>query len=313
MLYAAGMLLAMLIEAAISWPDALFDRMGHPVTWFGAMIDYCDQHFNRETDPVWLRRLQGVGVVLGLCAVVWLVMWGVSLALPKGWIGIVLTGIIGWPFIATRSLYDHVRGVALPLARGNLGAAREAVAMIVGRDPEMLDRAGVARAALESLGESASDGVVAPVFWGVIFGLPGIAVYKLINTMDSMIGHLSPRYAAFGWAAARLDDLVNLIPARLTGLAFCAASGRIGSSLALMWRDAGKHRSPNAGWPEAALAGALSVRLSGPRVYDNQVTREPWVNEGAADPDAIDLGHGLDIYLKAMAGLAAILLILALL
>jgi adenosylcobinamide-phosphate synthase len=312
MLYAAGMLMAMLIEAALSWPDALFDRMGHPVTWFGSLIDACDQRFNLESDPDWLRQLKGVAVVLVICGGVGLITWLVAWALPGGWLGIVLTGILAWPLVAARSLYDHVRAVVLPLSRGKLGAAREAVSMIVGRDPARLDGAGVARAALESLGESASDGVVAPLFWGVIFGLPGIAVYKVINTMDSMIGHLSPRHSAFGWAAARLDDLVNLIPARLTGLMFCAVSGRWRESFAVMWRDAGKHRSPNAGWPEAALAGALSVRLSGPRVYDNQMSAEPWVNEGAADPDAMVLGQGLDVYLKAMSAFALILLIIAL-
>ena len=154
---------------------------------------------------------------------------------------------------------------------------------------------------------------MAPLFWGLIFGLPGIAVYKVINTMDSMIGHLSPRHAAFGWAAARLDDLVNLIPARLTGLIFVAVSGRWRESLACMLSDAGKHRSPNAGWPEAALAGALNVRLSGPRAYDNRMSDEPWVNGGAPDPTARDVARGLEVYLKAMALLAALLAVLAVL
>ena len=313
MLYAAGMFLAMSIEAVFGWPDGLYDRMGHPVTWIGALIDHWDRRFNRETEPDWLRRSFGVAVMLGVCLVVWVVMVLVTWALPGGWLGLVLTGVIGWPLVATRSLYDHVRAVALPLAQGDLAGAQEAVAMIVGRDPERLDSAGVARAALESLAESTSDGVVAPLFWGVIFGLPGIAVYKAINTMDSMIGHLSPRHAAFGWAAARVDDLVNLVPARLTGVLFATVSGNWAASLACMRRDARKHRSPNAGWPEAAMAGALGVRLSGPRVYDNQLTAEPWVNEGAADPTALDLARGLDLYLKAMAVLAGVLLLVAVL
>ena len=311
MLYAAGMLVAMLIEAVFGWPDGLYDRMGHPVTWIGSLIDTWDRRFNREAEPDWLRRLSGVGVMLAICLIVWGIMVCVTWALPGGWIGVVLTGIIGWPLIATRSLYDHVHAVALPLARGNLGQSRDAVSMIVGRDPNRLDAPGVARATLESLAESASDGVVAPLFWGVIFGLPGIAVYKAINTMDSMIGHLSPRHSAFGWAAARTDDLVNLIPARLTGLLFAMVSGRWASSVDCMRRDAAKHRSPNAGWPEAALAGALGVRLSGPRVYDNQLTTEPWVNEGAPDPTPLDVGRGLDLYLKATAVVAAVLLVMA--
>jgi len=307
-MFAGVMLMAMLIEAVLGWPDSLYDRMGHPVTWIGALIDRWDRRFNREGEPDWLRRLFGVGVMLAVCAVVWVIMVFVTWALPGGWIGLLLGGVIGWPLVATRSLYDHVRAVALPLSRGNLGQAREAVSMIVGRDPNRLDGAGVSRAALESLAESASDGVVAPLFWGVIFGLPGIAVYKAINTMDSMIGHLSPRHAAFGWAAARTDDLVNLVPARLTGLLFCAVSGNWRLALGVMLRDAGKHRSPNAGWPEAALAGALGVRLSGPRVYDGQMTAEPWVNDGAPDPTALDMARGLDMYVKAMAVLAALML-----
>jgi adenosylcobinamide-phosphate synthase len=308
MVFAAVMLLALSIEAAAGWPDRLYDRIGHPVTWMGAAIDACDNRFNREGDSTRRRRLMGVGVVLVLCGAVFggttLLVW----LLPGGWIGVLLTGILAWPLVAARSLHDHVRAVALPLAKGDLPAARTAVSMIVGRDPERLDGAGVGRAALESLGESTSDGVVAPLFWGVLLGLPGIATYKMINTMDSMIGHLSPRHAAFGWAAARLDDLVNLIPARLSGVLIAAVSGRWRHSLSVMLLDAGKHRSPNAGWPEAALAGALDVRLSGPRVYDNLMSDEPWVNAGAPDPGALDVARGLEVYLKAMALLAAILL-----
>ena len=313
MLYAAGMFLAMLIEAVFGWPNALYDRMGHPVTWIGALIDRCDTRFNRAAEPDWLRRSFGVAVMLGICLLVWVTMVLVTWSLPGGWLGLLLTGVIGWPLVATRSLYDHVRAVALPLARGDLPRAREAVAMIVGRDPERLNSAGVARAALESLAESTSDGVVAPLFWGVILGLPGIAVYKAINTMDSMIGHLSLRHAAFGWAAARVDDLVNLVPARLTGLLFAAVSGHWAASVACMRRDAPKHRSPNAGWPEAAMAGALGVRLSGPRVYDGQMSAEAWVNEAGADPTALDLGRGLDLYIKAMAVVAGIMLVVAVL
>ena len=311
MLYAAGMFVAMLIEAVFGWPDSLYDRMGHPVTWIGALIDACDRRFNRENEPDWLRRTFGVAVKLGICLLVWVVMVLVTWALPGGWMGLLLTGLIGWPMVATRSLYDHVRRVALPLARGDLAAARDAVSMIVGRDPARLDGPGVARAALESLAESASDGVVAPLFWGVLLGLPGISVYKAINTMDSMIGHLSPRHTAFGWAAARVDDLVNLVPARLTGLMFAAVSGQWAASVACMRRDAHKHRSPNAGWPEAAMAGALGVRLSGPRVYDGQLSAEAWVNEAGTDPTALDLGRGLDLYIKAMTVLALVMLILA--
>ncbi|MEO6298378.1 MAG: adenosylcobinamide-phosphate synthase CbiB [Paracoccaceae bacterium] len=312
MMFAGVMLVALLVEGALAWPHALYDRMGHPVTWLGSLIDLCDQRFNRGGDPDWLRRVAGVVVALGIIGAVWLVAMAVIWVLPGGWVGSLIAGILAWPLVATRSLYDHVKAVAVPLQRGDLDGARVAVSMIVGRDPTRLDTAGISRAALESLAESASDGVVAPLFWGVIFGLPGIAAYKAINTMDSMIGHLSPRHAAFGWAAARIDDVVNLIPARLTGLVFAAVSGGWQASWDCMRRDARKHRSPNAGWPEAALAGALAIRLSGPRVYDGGMSDDHWVNEGAPDPVALDIGRGLDLYLKAVGALALMLAVLAL-
>jgi adenosylcobinamide-phosphate synthase len=210
-------------------------------------------------------------------------------------------------------MHDHVDAVARPLMSGDLPAARQAVAMIVGRDPSRLDAAGIARAATESLAENTSDGIVAPLFWGAIFGLPGIAAYKAINTLDSMIGHRTPRHEAFGWAAARIDDVANLIPARLTGLLFAIVSVRPRLALATMWRDAHHHRSPNAGWPEAAMAGALGVRLSGPRIYEGQLSQEPWLNGEAPDPSAADLNRALALYRRAMLVLAAELALLALL
>ena len=235
----------------------------------------------------------------------------VTWLLPQGWAGLLIAGILAWPFIAFRSLADHVRAVARPLAAADLADAQQAVAMIVGRDPERLDEAGVARAALESLAENASDGIVAPIFWGAIFGLPEIVGYKAINTLNSMIGHRTRRHEAFGWAAARIDDVANIIPARLTGLLFAVISGRLRTSVALMLRDAKLHRSPNAGWPEAAMAAALGVRLSGPRVYTDRVADEPWVNAGAPDPTPADLLRGLALYRRAMIALAALLGLLA--
>jgi adenosylcobinamide-phosphate synthase len=279
----------------------------------GGAIGWADRNLNQESAGQGARRLAGVLVVVALCGLTWAIASAIVALLPGGWIGAALTGLLAFPLVATRSLFDHVRAVAIPLRQGDLAKARQAVSMIVGRDPMTLDQAGVARAALESLSESTSDGVVAPVFWGVIFGLPGIATYKMINTMDSMIGHLSPRHAAFGWAAARLDDLVNLIPARLSALLIVAVSGRMREALRTTLAFGAQHRSPNAGWPEAALAGALNVRLSGPRVYDGEVTQEPWVNGVAPDPVPQDLALGLEMYLKAMALMAAALAVLVVL
>ena len=311
MSFAAAMLVAMLVDGLAGWPDRLYRRIGHPVTWVGAMIRALDQGFNRATDSDLRRRFAGVvaallviGAATGIAALV-------QAALPSGWMGAVLLGVLASPLVAVRSMYDHVAAVAQPLAAGDLAGARVAVSMIVGRDPAALDDAGVARAALESLAENTSDGIVAPLFWGAVFGLPGIAGYKAINTLDSMIGHRTARHECFGWASARLDDVVNLIPARLTGLLFALVSGRMAVALRCMWADAGKHRSPNAGWPEAAMAGALGVRMSGPRIYGDRIAQEPWLNGTARDPGAADIQRGLRLYLRAMGLLAAALALVA--
>jgi adenosylcobinamide-phosphate synthase len=213
--------------------------------------------------------------------------------------------------VALRSLHDHVAAVATPLQDGDIAAARDAVSRIVGRDPTALDEAGIARAAIESLAENASDGIVAPVFWGALFGLPGILGYKAINTLDSMIGHRSERHEAFGWAAARIDDVANFVPARVTGFLFVLLAPHRSEALSCMTRDARRHRSPNAGWPEAAMAGGLGVRLSGPRIYHGSATNEPWLNEGARDPRAAEMIEALTVYRRAMLLLAGMLAILA--
>ncbi len=305
MSFAAAMLVALAIDAAIGWPDRLYRRIGHPVTWIGALIDKMDRAWNSPERTTRKRRILGTaaaGLVIGIVGAGAALL---QMILPAGWPGVLATGVLAWPFIALRSLHQHVLAVARPLAAGDLTAARAEVAMIVGREPSLLDQAGVARAATESLAENASDGIVAPVFWGVVAGLPGIAAYKAINTLDSMIGHRTPRHAAFGWSAARLDDLVNLIPARLTGLLLALAGGRPVAALACMMRDARRHRSPNAGWPEAAMAGALGIRLSGPRVYADRVAEEPWINGDAPDPDATALERALACYRRAMLLMAA--------
>ncbi len=310
---AAIMLVGFAIEAVIGWPKALYRAIGHPVTWLGHLIRQLDEWMNLENVDDQPRRIAGAIAALAVVAASAEAAAVVAWLLPEGWSGLLIGGVLAWPFIATRSLDEHVRAVARPLAAGDLSRARRAVGMIVGRDPEALDEAGIARATLESLAENASDGVVAPIFWGAIFGLPGIVGYKAINTLDSMIGHRTPRHEAFGWAAARIDDVANLIPARLTGLLFAATSGRFRHATGLMMRDAKLHRSPNAGWPEAAMAAALSIRLSGPRAYGDRIANEPWVNEAAPDPTAADLLRGIKLYRRAMAVLAVLLGLLAVL
>ncbi len=311
MSFAAMMLVALAVDALIGWPARLYARIGHPVTWLGRLISGLEQALNRPgTSPAGRRLRGGLTVALVLAAAIAPAL-ALAALLPAGWAGIVLGGVLAWPLVAARSLYTHVAAVAQPLAAGDLEAARGAVAMIVGRDPSRLDGAGIARAALESLAENASDGIVAPLFWGVAAGLPGIAAYKAINTMDSMIGHRTPRYADFGMAAARLDDVANLIPARLTALVFAAVAPAPVAAVRTALRDARRHRSPNAGWPEAAMAGGLGVRLSGPRIYAEGVADEPFLNAGAADPDAASLARGLALYIRAMIACGMLLVALA--
>lgn len=211
------------------------------------------------------------------------------------WIGI---AVLAWPAMAQRSLFEHVLPVARHLRAGHIGEARQAVSLIVGRDTETLDEPAIARAAIESLSESFCDGIAAPLFWLLIGGLPGIWAYKAINTADSLIGHKEERWRAFGWAAARTDDVMNFVPARLAGATLCLAGG---GGWRIMLRDAGKHASPNAGWTEAAMAGALGLRLAGPISYDGMAHDKPWIGEGDGRACAHDIHRALRIYLRACA------------
>ena len=217
--------------------------------------------------------------------------------------------VLAWPALAQRSLYDHVRPIAVALAHNDLPAAREAVGMIVGRDTRELDQPGIARAAIESLAESFCDGIVAPLFWLIVGGLPGVWAYKAINTADSLIGHREERWRAFGWAAARTDDLLNLVPARIGGAVICMAGG---GGWTTMWRDHARHASPNAGWTEAAMAGALGLRLAGPISYDGVVHEKPWIGQGKTDADAVDVWRAIRVYVRSCLVLAAIAMAFAL-
>lgn len=293
------MLIALGIEAAVGWPKPLFALIGHPVTWIGKLISRLDKWLNLSGTKDRDRRVAGavaaVLVIVVAAALGLIAQWLFS----GSWWGFAVLGLMAWPLVAARSMHDHVAAVARPLEADDVIEARRAVAMIVGRDPARLDARGIARAALESLAENASDGVIAPLFWGAIFGLPGIAAYKAINTLDSMIGHRTPKYEAFGWASARIDDVANLIPARLTGLLFAAVSAAPRAALACMVRDARHHRSPNAGWPEAAMAGALKLRLAGPIAYDGVMHDKPWIGDGDSDAGGEQIDRALAIYLRA--------------
>jgi adenosylcobinamide-phosphate synthase len=292
---------ALFIDLVIGWPTWLFKRIGHPVTWLGRLIATLDQRMNHGLD----RRKKGIIASLLVIAAAM-----VPALILQAFLGTWVAAILAWPLVAARSLDDHLRAVANPLRAGDLAGARQAVAMIVGRDVTRADEAAIARASLESLAENASDGVIAPLFWAAILGLPGIAAYKAINTLDSMIGHRTPRHEDFGNFAARLDDVVNLIPARLTAILIAAAAlSKRAVNCAL--NDAPSHRSPNAGWPEGAMAGALGVRLSGPRVYGSHISQEPWLNGTAPDPTANDLQRGIVLYRRAVAIGGVLLIVMA--
>lgn len=308
---------ALAFDALIGDPDRLWRRLPHPVVGIGSSIGFLDRTLNHET---WLpaqRKLAGVAVVILLLVLSASIGFLIEAALQHVLFGNVLLGLVASVLIAQRSLYQHVSRVRSAFADGGLTEARQSVSMIVGRDPDQLDEAGVCRAAIESCAENFSDGVVAPVFWLALLGLPGLIAYKAINTADSMIGHRTARHESFGWAAARLDDLVNLIPARLSGLLLAAvapvANGLVATALKVMRRDAAKHRSPNAGWPESAMAGALGLALAGPRRYGERSVDDPFLNaEARKDATSGDIDRALDLFVAACLLEAAVYAALAL-
>ncbi|WP_211212262.1 adenosylcobinamide-phosphate synthase CbiB [Kiloniella laminariae] len=298
------LIIAILIDAAIGDPTRLYKIIPHPVVLIGKAIELTEIRLNRNRDSRSFRIVLGALLALGIISLstaVGLILSHLSGQVPHGWI---IESLLASSLIAYRGLGKAVQHVATELALG-LKSGRLAIRHLVGRDPESLNEAGISRAAIESMAENFSDGVVAPVFWFAVFGLPGICAYKAINTLDSMIGHRNERYEAFGKFAARLDDLVNLIPARLAGLFFVLAALLVpGASpsrgLRIMFRDAGLHRSPNAGWQEAAVAGALGFALAGPRTYPGYVVDDPFMGDGGRkDLDAPDIRQALKLYLGA--------------
>ncbi len=316
LIVAAG---ALATDALFGYPDRLFRLAGHPVSWIGAGIARLDRLLNRDTMPEPRRRVCGVLALLLLAAVPTLAAAAlqrtVVVLMPRA-AALGLLALAAGTLVAQRSLWQHARAVLHGLERQGLAGGRLAVSRIVGRDPDTLDAAGVARAAIESLAENFSDGVVAPLLWCAAFGLPGIVFYKAVNTADSMIGHLSPRHRSFGWASARLDDLVNLPASRLASLwlvlaALVSRGADARAAAVVVRRDAGRHRSPNAGWPEAAMAGALGLRLAGPRVYAGHRVADPWLGDGRADAGPPELRRALALYLRACVIEAAALSLLA--
>lgn len=303
--------LAVLIERFAGYPQGLFDAISHPVVWYGNLIKWLDARLNIPGVTAKEGRLRGVIALALLVAAALIPSWFIADLLSRirgGWI---VEALLATSLIAQKSMRDHVFAVWTALGQ-SLPDARKAVSMIVGRDPSELDESGVAKAALESLAENTSDGIVAPVFWYAVLGLPGIAIYKAVNTADSMVGHKSAKYLHFGWASARFDDLINLPASRLTGFLFAASKpSRFSRSQEVMRRDAPKHGSPNAGWPESALAASLDLKFGGPRSYQGEKVDLPYMGEGREQMTRDDIRRGLKLFGRAMWILFAMLVVLA--
>ena len=324
-MFATLALLAVAIEGAFGYPRRLVRAVGHPVMLVGGLIAWCDRRWNNSVYSSIQRRALGtitaiLCLILAFAAAITIVM---TLAyIFPALVQIIITALISCTLIAQRSLYDHVASVAARLETEGVTLARVELSKIVGRDTQSLDEPAICRAAIESLAENFSDGVVAPVFWLTLASLPGITAYKAINTADSMIGHKTEKYKDFGWASARLDDIVNWPAARLSALYIILAAAvspkaNAKQALGCALRDARRHRSPNAGWPEAAMAGALRLKLAGPRVYNGRTVDEPWLGEGRDIASTVDIRTALTLYTRAcivqgaaLAALAAMTFIL---
>jgi adenosylcobinamide-phosphate synthase len=303
------LLVALLAEAAFGYPRRLLDEFGHPVMWFGRLIDLLEGRLNRPADSFESRRIAGVmalGLLLGATVGPALIVQLLVVSSLPGTGSVMVLGLLASSLLAQRSLHAHVADVARALDHDGVTAGRVAVSQIVGRDTSVLDGAGISRAALESLAENFSDGVTAPAIWCALGGLPGAVLYKAVNTADSMIGHRTARHEAFGWAAARLDDLLNLPASRLSALWIMLAAATMkdadpAAAWRAIWRDAPRHKSPNAGWPEAAMAGALGLRLNGPKLYGGKLREDAWMGSGREQASAADIRRGLDLYRRACA------------
>lgn len=301
--------IALLIERLFGYPNGVQAWLGHPVEWMGSIIGWLDRTLNTGDT----RKLRGVLALLTITVITLAITVPIALALrthENGWIG---EALLASTLLSQKSLEDHVRAVEAGL-KNSIKAGREAVSHIIGRDPKALDASGVSKGALECLAENMSDGVLAPVFWMLIAGLPGIALYKAINTADSMIGYKSDKYFEFGWASAKADDVANLIPARFTGWLIALAAGFSSklsgrNAVRAMASTAPNHISPNAGWPEAALAGALDIRLGGPRSYQGRKVDLPWMGDGRPKLKREDIGDGLRLYNTGLNILMALIVI----
>ncbi len=305
---------ALMVERFIGYPDWLVSKIGHPVIWIGKFISLLERNWNNPEFSGQKRQISGIYLLVSVTFLTLLLTIPLTILLrliPLGWL---LEALLVTSLLSQKELGDRVAGVHRALQK-NIEAGREAIRHLVGRDHRNLNHTEVSKAAIETLAENSSDGVIAPAFWLVIGGLPGAAVYKTINTCDSMVGYKNERYADFGRASARFDDFVNLLPARLSGVLYCL-SAAVGSpkqaakACKAMRRDAPKHASPNAGWPEAAVAGALDISLGGPRAYNGRITTLPWMGDGERAVRACHIREALGLYQLMLRGYIFLMLTL---
>jgi adenosylcobinamide-phosphate synthase len=298
------LVLAIVLDMSVGDPDWIWRKLPHPVVFFGKIISTLDRHLNRIRDNRRMRKRFGILALIIMLALVLIIGVVLSSVFRQfGVIGFVIEVIIVAMLIAQKSMSDHIKNIIAPLSSGDIKGARYAVSMIVGRQTSEMNASDVTRSSIESLAENFSDGVVAPIFWYALLGLPGILMYKMLNTADSMIGHKTVEYEDFGWASAKLDDLANWLPARLSSLLIAvSALILIGpkSFKNVIWtvlNNSSLHRSPNAGWPETAMAGALGIVLSGPRIYGQQTSPELYLNPtGRLDLTHLDLEKAINVF-----------------
>ena len=288
------------IDIFFGWPKVLINSIGHPIIWVGKLINFFDLLLNKDSFKPFFRYFFGILTLLTttiLCVFLAISIVNYTNHYKYNFLFLI---VLIWPFIAINSMYSHIKDIIDDLEKGNIKAARFSTSKIVSRDTGSLSEKELIRASLESLSENTSDGIIAPIFWALLFGLPGIVAYKVVNTLDSMIGYKNHKYNYFGWASAKLDDLINYFPARITSILFLIFSKNVLSNFKNLLIDAPKHKSPNAGWPEAAFAYTINVRLSGPRVYDGLTYNEKWVNEYGLEPKLIHLKQSLILFKKVI-------------
>lgn len=321
---ALALALAIVVDAVFGEPNWAWKRVPHPVVLMGHLVGWLDRRMNHQQHTPFRQKRAGINALIRVIFVV--AALSIGLLALAGWVhpglAFLVTVLLGAVLLAQRSLHDHVEAVRSPLAEGDLPAARQALSLIVGRTTENLDESGVTRAALESLAENHSDGVIAPAFWMLIGGLTGIALYKAINTADSMIGYKTGRHRHFGWASAKLDDVVNFVPARLSvglitlSVAITSLAAQKGAFAWPDWttirKDAPTHASPNAGWPEASYASALGIALGGPRTYPSGTVKARYINDaGRRDLDAGDIRKGLALFRATCAATLLVVVLVA--